>query len=149
MKADSMVIRVVIVPVLAIFLTVLPPPMAQPYATRAHATGGLPTVTKVQGLFSEAALLTADPEIQKAYVAGVLDALIAVFAEGEAFAEAGLDPRNAYGILYEAVSGIPGAIPLESLQETILESAGSGAGDQAAALVIWRTLALSHCCWGR
>ena len=81
--------------------------------------------------------------------AGVLDALLAVFAESEAYAEAGLDLRNAYSILYGTVAGVPGEIPLETLRETILESVGSSASDQAAALVIWRTLALSHCCWGR
>ena len=72
MKADSMVIRVVIVPVLATFVTMLPPLVAQPYAARAHTTGGLPIVTEVHGLSSEATLLTSDPEIQEAYVRGRL-----------------------------------------------------------------------------
>src|SRR5690606_39887192 len=47
-------------------------------------------------------------------VAGVLDALALVVAQGEAFTAEGIDPRNVYAIVYEAIAGTPanGAVHL-------------------------------------
>lgn len=117
--------------------------------TLAQATGGLPTVSGIQGRYSEQALLEANPQIQEAYVAGVLDALMLVYAEGEAFAGDGMDPRNAYALLHEAVAHVPGELPAGAIREVVVESLRAKAGDQSAALTVWRTLVLNRCCWAR
>lgn len=114
-----------------------------------QATAGLPTVTWLQGRYSEQALLEADPALQEAYVAGALDALMLVFAEGEAFAADGLDPRSAYGILHEALAHVPTDLPAGALREAVVEGLRAEAGDRSAALAVWRTLALHRCCWSR
>lgn len=118
---------------------------AQPGGAPAFATGGLPIVTKVHGILSAQELLTADREVQTAYIAGVLDAFLAVVGEGEAFAEVGLDPRNAYGLVYEAITNLPN-LTLEDLRKVVIEATTTGAEDKAAVLVVWRNLALYHCC---
>lgn len=115
--------------------------------TLVQATGGLPTLTGIQGRYSEEALLEAEPQIQEAYVAGVLDALMLVYAEGEAFAADGLDPRNAYALLHEAVAHLPDDLPASALREVVVKSLRAKASDQSAALAVWRALALHRCCW--
>lgn len=117
------------------------------HSSRVFATAGLPTVSEFSGLFTVQEFLTSDDEIQKVYTAGVLDALLAVVAEGEEFEEVGLDPRNAYGIVYEAIAGIPTDLSLDELRDVVTEHVTTDARDQAAALAIWRNLALYHCCW--
>lgn len=114
-----------------------------------QATGGLPANTQAPGRFSERELLEADPALQEAYVAGVLDALMLAYAEGEALAAAGLDPRNAYATLYEAVSHIPTALSASALKEEVVATLRESAGNRSAVFAVWRTLALGRCCWTR
>lgn len=116
---------------------------AQPGGAPALATGGLPNVTEAHGILSVEELLTADREVQIAYIAGVLDAFLAVVSEGEAFSEAGLDPRNAYGLVYEAILNLPN-LSLEDLRKVVIQTATGGAEGRAAALEVWRNLALYH-----
>lgn len=115
----------------------------------AQATAGLPSVMSMHGRWSERALLGSSPELQEAYIAGALDAFMAVYAEGEAFAAEGHDPRNAYAALHEALAHVPPDLPIGALREALLQSLGAHASDRSAALALWRTLALSRCCWSR
>lgn len=115
----------------------------------AQATAGLPSATSVRGRWSERAFLDASPQLQEAYVAGALDAFMAVYAEGEAFAADGLDPRSAYAALHDALVHIPPDLPIPALREALLQSLSAHASDGSAALAIWRTLALNRCCWSR
>lgn len=112
----------------------------------AQATGGLPIVAQAPGRFSEVQLLEADPVLQEAYIAGVLDALMLAYAEGEALAAAGQDPRNAFFTIYEAVAHIPAALPLSALKEEVVAALRESAAERSAAFAVWRTLALSRCC---
>jgi len=113
----------------------------------AQATAGLPSITFVQGRWSERALLDASPQLQEAYVAGALDAFMAVYAEGEAYSGYGLDPHNAYAALHDALAHVPPDLSTGELREALLQSLDAHASDRSAALAVWRTLALNRCCW--
>lgn len=117
-----------------------------------RATGGLPIVEEFQGQWSYDRFLAAGTNAQEAYVAGVLDALALVVAQGEAFTAEGIDPRNVYAIVYEAIAGTPanGAVHLlvhALAQEAPMHPPAETLNSQPAALVVWRALALHHCCW--
>jgi len=109
-------VRTLIPATIFLLACVTPSPLVQ-------ATGGLPTIHEFQGHFTHQEFLCAEPRIQEAYVAGVLDALALVVAQGEAFAALGFDPRNVYAILYEAIAGIPEDISLLEVRAAVLRSA--------------------------
>lgn len=126
-------------------------------APAARATGGLLPVESfgARGHMSYLEFLDAGSALQDAYVAGVLDTLELIFAQAEAFADAGLDPRSVYAIVYEAVAGIPEDVARGAIRESILAdlSATRANGNSThvaegpAVLAVWQSLALHHCCW--